>query len=433
MSVTLENPATNGSPPTNGHQKKPSRLKGLKCRECGQTYEIAPKHVCELCFGPLEVQYDYGVIAGLTSREKIARGPRSIWRYQDFLPVEGTPQVDLGAGYTPLIKCNNLAKKLGIRELYIKNDTANPTWSFKDRVVSTALSRAVEFGFDTVACASTGNLANSVSAHAARAGLKCYVFVPADLEIGKIIGSLIYNPHLMAVKGNYDEVNRLCAEVADRTNWAFVNVNVRPFYSEGSKTLAFEVAEQLGWKAPDHVVIPIASGSMLTKIQKGFNEWMKLGLIEQKDFRVSGAQAAGCSPVAQAFEAGHDFVKPVKPSTIAKSLAIGNPADGIYALDTIRGTNGHAAMVSDEEIVEGIKLLAETEGIFTETAGGVTIGVLKKLAESGRIKPDEVTVAYITGIGLKTPEAIADHVTKPLEISPNLASFEAALGRKLSN
>jgi threonine synthase len=432
LSQVLENLLPIGAAPQNGaHTPRPSRLKGLKCRECGASYEIAPKHVCEMCFGPLEVQYDYDVIAGQISREKIQRGPYSIWRYQDLLPVEGTPQVDLGAGFTPLIKANNLAKKLGLRELYIKNDTANPTWSFKDRVVSTALSRAVEFGFDTAACASTGNLANSVAAHAARAGMKCYVFVPADLEIGKIIGSLIYNPHLMAVAGNYDEVNRLCAEVADRTNWAFVNVNVRPFYSEGSKTLAYEVAEQLGWKAPDHVVIPIASGSMLTKIHKGFNEFMDLGLIERRDFRVSGAQALGCSPVAQAFEAGHDFVKPVKPATIAKSLAIGNPADGPYALDTMRSTGGNAASVTDEEIVEGIKLLAETEGIFTETAGGVTIGVLKKLVESGKIGPDETTVAYITGIGLKTPEAIADHIAQPLQIAPNLASFEAALGRKL--
>jgi threonine synthase len=432
LSVTAEKTITNGATPTNGHSPRQSRLKGLKCRECGSLYPITPSHVCEMCFGPLEVQYDYDVIAGLISREKIEKGPRSIWRYQDLLPVEGTPQVDLQAGWTPLVKANNLGKKLGIKNLYIKNDTANPTWSFKDRVVSTALSRAVEFGFDTAACASTGNLANSVAAHAAHAGMKCYVFIPADLELGKVLGSLIYNPNLMAVKGNYDEVNRLCAEVADRTNWAFVNVNVRPFYSEGSKTLAYEVAEQLGWQAPDHVVIPIASGSMLTKIHKGFNEFMDLGLIERKPFRVSGAQATGCSPVAQAFAEGHDFVKPVKPNTIAKSLAIGNPADGPYALDTMRSTGGNADMVTDEEVIEGIKLLAETEGIFTETAGGVTISVLKKLVEAGKISPDETTVAYITGMGPKTLEAIADHVGKPLQISPNLASFEEALGRKLT-
>ncbi len=429
---TLPTPSTNGH--ANGKTSaapRASRLKNLTCRECGAEYPIEPKHVCELCFGPLEVQYDYDVIAGQISREKIEKGPRSIWRYQDLLPVEGTPAVDIGAGFTPLVKAHNLGKRLGIKNLYIKNDTANPTWSFKDRVVSTALSRAVEFGFDTAACASTGNLANSVAAHAARAGMKAYVFIPSDLESGKVMGSLIYKPNLVAVKGNYDEVNRLCAEIADRTDWAFVNVNVRPFYSEGSKTLAYEVAEQLGWVAPDHVVIPIASGSMLTKIHKGFNELMKLGLIDQKDFRVSGAQAQGCSPVAKAFAEGLDFVTPVKPNTIAKSLAIGNPADGIYALETMRSTNGAAGAVTDEEVVEGIQLLAETEGIWGETAGGVTIANLKKMAESGHIKPDEVTVAYITGGGLKTVEAVAGKIGQPMQIEANLASFEKALGRKL--
>lgn len=434
----LDAPAT----ASNGYHavKTSSRLLGLKCKECGAPYEIAPKHVCELCFGPLEVAYDYNEIARLTLRERIARGPYSMWRYQDFLPVEGEPQVNLNAGFTPLLRCDNLARKLGLRELYIKNDTANPTWSFKDRVVSTALSRAKEFGFTTAACASTGNLANSVAAHAARAGMDCYVFIPADLEIGKILNSLVYNPKVVAVEGNYDQVNRLCAEVADRVNrngegqhenlWAFVNVNLRPFYSEGSKTLAYEVAEQLGWKAPDHVVIPIASGSMLTKIYKGFNEWMDLGLIERKVVKMSGAQADGCSPVAQAFREKQDFVAPVRPNTIAKSLAIGNPADGIYAKDIAEKTGGTIDSVSDEEVIEGIKLLAQTEGIFTETAGGVTIANLKKMVESGRIQSDEVTVAYITGIGLKTQEAIADHVGKPMQIRPNLASFEEAWGRK---
>lgn len=438
-SAILETSAT----ASNGHHavKHSSRLLGLKCKECGAKYEIAPKHVCELCFGPLEVAYDYEAIAAQTSREKIARGPYSMWRYQDFLPVEGTPQVNLEAGFTPLLKCDNLAKRLGIRDLYIKNDTANPTWSFKDRVVSTALSRAKEFGFTTAACASTGNLANSVAAHAARAGMDCYVFIPADLEAGKVMNSLVYNPHVVAVEGNYDQVNRLCAEVADRVNrnaegihenhWAFVNVNLRPFYSEGSKTLAYEVAEQLGWKAPDHVVIPIASGSMLTKIYKGFNEWMDLGLIDRKVVKISGAQADGCSPVAQAFREKQEFVAPVRPNTIAKSLAIGNPADGIYAKDIAEKTGGSIDSVSDEEIIEGIKLLAECEGVFTETAGGVTIANLKKMAESGRIKPDEVTVAYITGIGLKTQEALTGHVGEPMLIRPNLASFEAAWGRKI--
>ena len=417
----------------NGHSAPaphpaPQRLRGLKCRECGATYELAPKHVCEFCFGPLEVDYDLDVIKTLISRESIQAGPRSIWRYAPLLPVDNPEhRVDLEVGFTPLLKADNLAKKLGLKNLYIKNDSTNPTWSFKDRVVSVALTRAREFGFDTAACASTGNLANSVAAHAARAGMKCFVFIPSDLEAGKIMTSLVYGPTVVAVKGNYDEVNRLCSEVADRQpSWAFVNINVRPFYSEGSKTLAYEVAEQLGWQAPDHVVIPIASGSMLTKIHKGFGEFIKLGLIPDKPIRISGAQATGCNPVAHAFENDLDFVKPVKPNTIAKSLAIGNPADGIYALDVIKNSGGAAAQVTDEEIIEGIKLLAQTEGIFTETAGGVTIAVLKKLAESGTIKPDETTVAYITGIGLKTQEAIADHVGEPLQISPNLASFQAA-------
>ncbi|RYX80540.1 threonine synthase [bacterium] len=438
-SAILESPATasNG----NHSAKKSSRLLGLKCKECGTKYEIAPKHVCELCFGPLEVAYDYEVIAAQTSREKIAAGPYSIWRYQDFLPVEGTPQVNLQAGFTPLVRCTNLAKRLGIRDLYIKNDTANPTWSFKDRVVSTALSRAKEFGFTTAACASTGNLANSVAAHAASAGMDCYVFIPSDLEAGKIMNSLVYKPKVVAVEGNYDQVNRLCAEVADRVNrnaegihenhWAFVNVNLRPFYSEGSKTLAYEVAEQLGWVAPDHVVIPIASGSMLTKIYKGFNEWMDLGLIERKNVKISGAQAEGCSPVAQAFRENQEFVAPVRPNTIAKSLAIGNPADGIYAKGIAQKTGGTIDSVTDEEVIEGIKLLAECEGIFAETAGGVTIANLKKMVENGSIKSDEVTVAYITGGGLKTQEALTGHVGQPMLIRPNLASFEEAWGRKI--
>ncbi len=434
LSQTLETSASAellGQSNGHSHSGKTAapRIKGLKCKCCDERYELAPKHVCEFCFGPLEVEYDYEAIAQIISREKIQSGPYSIWRYQDLLPVEGPPRVNLEAGFTPLVKADRLAKKLGIRELYIKNDTANPTWSFKDRVVSVALSQAVEFGFDTAACASTGNLANSVAAHAAHAGMKCFVFIPSDLEAGKVMNSLVYGPNVVAVRGNYDEVNRLCSEIADRnSSWAFVNINVRPFYSEGSKTLAYEVAEQLGWKAPDHVVIPIASGSMLTKIHKGFHEFMKLGLIEQKSVRISGAQAEGCSPVAQAFADGADFVKPVKPNTIAKSLAIGNPADGIFALDIMRETGGSAAMVNDEEIIEGIKMLAEYEGIFTETAGGVTIGVLKKLAEQGKIKPDEVTVAYITGIGLKTQEAITGRVGEPYTIDPNLNSFESVVG-----
>jgi len=407
------------------------RLKSLKCRECGSEYPLEARHVCEFCFGPLEVDYDYDVIKTLMTRESIAKGPASIWRYAPLLPVEGEPKVNLEAGFTPLVRAERLAKKLGIKELYIKNDTANPTWSFKDRVVSVALSRAVELGFDTAACASTGNLANSVAAHAAHAGLKCYVFIPSDLEAGKVMNSLIYNPNLLSVDGNYDEVNRLCAEIADRTNWAFVNVNVRPYYSEGSKTLAYEVAEQLGWQAPDHVVVPVASGSLLTKVHKGFGELVKLGLIDEKRTRVSAAQAEGCSPVAGAYLRGDDFVSPVKPNTIAKSLGIGNPADGIYAIDIIKKTGGSAATVTDDEIVNGIKLLAETEGIFTETAGGVTIGVLQKLAESGQIGKDETVVAYITGIGLKTQEAVFGKTSQPIQIKPNLSSFEDATGLKL--
>jgi threonine synthase len=404
----------------------PNRIKGLKCRECGAHLEIAPKNVCEFCFGPLEVEYDYDVIKASMTHESIAAGPTSIWRYADLLPVEGAPQVNLEAGFTPLVRAKNLGRVLGIDNLYIKNDTANPTWSFKDRVVSVALSRAKEFGFDTAACASTGNLANSVAAHAAHAGMKCYVFIPADLEAGKVLNSLVYGPNVVAVRGNYDEVNRLCSEIADRNaSWAFVNINVRAFYSEGSKTLAYEVAEQLGWHAPDHVVVPIASGSQLVKIHKGFDELRKLELIDASTrVRISGAQAEGCNPVAHAFESGSDFIKPVRPQTIAKSLAIGNPADGWYALNTIRKSGGAAAQVSDAEIIDGIKLLAQTEGIFTETAGGVTIGVLKKLAESGAIRRDETTVAYITGIGLKTQEAVAEHVGAPHVIEPNLKSFE---------
>ncbi len=400
------------------------RIQGLKCRECGSIYEIQPINVCEFCFGPLEVSYNYDLIAASITREKIAAGPCSIWRYKELLPVEGERLVDLNAGYTPLVKAERLGKYLGLNNLYIKNDTANPSWSFKDRVVSVALSKALEFGFDTVACASTGNLANAVAAHAARAGLKCYVFIPADLEPTKITGSLVYRPSVIAVHGNYDDVNRLCSEISDRYRWAFVNVNIRPYYSEGSKTLAFETVEQLGWRAPDHVVVPIASGSLLTKIYKGLQELVKVGLIAQADTKISGAQAGGCSPVTTAYKNGWDAVKPVKPNTIAKSLAIGNPADGYYALSTIRSTGGAAEMVSDTEILEAIYLLAEMEGIYTETAGGVTIGVLKKLVAQGKIDADELVVAYVTGSGFKTQEALNGSMRKPITIEPHFAEFE---------
>lgn len=402
-----------------------AKIKGLKCRECGSEYKAEASHVCEFCFGPLEVDYDYDAIGKRISRKSIQAGPNSLWRYLDLLPIDGQPTCGASVGMTPLVHAKNLGRKLGLNHLYIKNDTVNhPTLSFKDRVVSVAISRALEFGYQTVACASTGNLANSVSAHAAEAGLGCYVFIPSDLEAGKILGNLIYNPTVLAVEGNYDDVNRLCSEIASEYPWAFVNINVRPYYAEGSKTLAYETAEQLGWQAPDHVVVPMASGSLYTKIKKGLSEFIKLGIIDDKPTRMHGAQATGCSPIAHAFEAGHSFVKPVKPNTIAKSLAIGNPADGYYALKTAAATDGLMGHVTDPEIVEGIKLLAECEGIFAETAGGVTIGTLKKLAESGTFGKDEVVVAYITGNGLKTQEAVQEHVGKPVTISASLAAFE---------
>jgi threonine synthase len=404
------------------------KIKGLKCRECRKEYPAEPLHVCEFCFGPLEVNYNYDEIRGIISRDVIARGPMSLWRYVSLLPVEGPPTVGLHGGLTPMVKAHNLARVLGLEALYLKNDTVNhPTLSFKDRVVAVALTRAKELGFDTVACASTGNLANSVSAHAAQAGLNCYVFIPSDLEAAKILGNLIYKPRVVAVEGNYDDVNRLCSEIASEYEWAFVNINIRPYYAEGSKTLAYETAEQLGWRSPDHVVVPIASGSLLTKIWKGLKEFELLDLIPTVHTQVSGAQAEGCSPVAEAFKAKRDFIKPVKPRTIAKSLAIGNPADGYYALRTVKETGGTVETATDPEIVEGITLLAETEGIFAETAGGVTVAVLKKLVEQGKIRKGDVTVAYITGHGLKTQEAVMEAVGTPVRIQPNLASFEQTI------
>ncbi|MDX1978220.1 MAG: threonine synthase [Pseudanabaenaceae cyanobacterium bins.68] len=402
----------------------------LKCKECGAEYEPKAMHVCELCFGPLEVAYDYAAIAAKVSRATIEAGPKSIWRYREFLPVQTDNYIDVGTGMTPLLKANRLARRLGIKNLYIKNDAVNmPTLSFKDRVVSVALSRARELGFTTVACASTGNLANSTAAIAAHAGLDCCVFIPADLEAGKVLGTVIYSPKVFAVQGNYDQVNRLCSEVANTHGWGFVNINLRPYYSEGSKTLGYEVAEQLGWQLPDHVVAPLASGSLFTKIYKGFQEFVKVGLVDAKPVRFSGAQAEGCSPIATAFREDRDFITPVKPNTIAKSIAIGNPADGVYALEIARQTNGNIESVTDAEIIDGIKLLAETEGIFTETAGGTTIAVLKKLVETGKINPDETTVVYITGNGLKTTEAVQGYVGEPLQIEAKLDSFERALER----
>ncbi len=407
-----------------------SNFQHLKCKECGAEYTAKAIHVCELCFGPLEVKYDYEAIASKVSRQSIANGPNSIWRYREFLPVQTDNYIDVGTGMTPLLKATRLARRLGLKHLYIKNDAVNmPTLSFKDRVVSVALSRARELGFSTVACASTGNLANSTAAIAAHAGLDCCVFIPADLEAGKVLGTTIYAPKVFAVQGNYDQVNRLCSEVANTHGWGFVNINLRPYYSEGSKTLAYEVIEQLGWRLPDCVVAPLASGSLFTKIYKGCQEFVKVGLVADKPVQFCGAQAEGCAPIAKAFAEKRDFIAPVKPKTIAKSIAIGNPADGIYALEIARKTNGHIASVSDEEIIEGIKLLAETEGIFTETAGGTTIAVLQKLVREGKIDPEAITVAYITGNGLKTQEAVSGYVGQPLLIEPKLSSFERALER----
>jgi threonine synthase len=402
-------------------------VQGLRCRECGREYQADPIYTCEWCFGPLEVAYDYDAIKAATSREKIESGPNSLWRYSDLLPVAGDIAVDLGTGFTPLVRADRLAAELGLGEVWVKNDTRNPTNSFKDRVVSIALSKALEFGFKVAACASTGNLANSVAAHAARAGLRSYVFIPADLEQGKVVTTSVYGGNLVAINGNYDDVNRLCAELAGVYEWAFVNVNMRPYYAEGSKTLAFETAEQLGWQTPDHVVVPIASGSLLTKIRKGFDELYKVGLLDEEPrVRVSGAQAEGCSPVAKAFIENSDTIKPVKPSTIAKSLAIGNPADGYFALDVVRTTGGGCAAVTDDEIVEGMQLLAKTEGIFAETAGGVTVATLKRLAEQGVIRPDERVVIYVTGHGLKTLEAVAPVSGPTATIAPTLEAFHEA-------
>jgi threonine synthase len=404
-------------------------VEGLRCRECAHPYPVEALHVCEWCFGPLEVVYDYAAIKGAVTRESIAAGPPTIWRYADLLPAAAAGAVSLGAGFTPLVRADRLAAELGLGELWIKNDTLNPTGSFKDRVVSVALTKARELGFKVAACASTGNLANSVAAHAAQAGMDSVVFIPADLEPAKVVTTAVFGGRLIAVDGNYDDVNRLCAELAgEHPSWAFVNVNVRTYYAEGSRTLAFEVAEQLGWQAPDHVVVPVASGSQLTKVAKGFKELYTVGLLdEEPHVRISGAQAAGCSPVAEAFAAGRDVVKPVRPHTIAKSLAIGNPADGPYALDTVRESGGSFGSVTDEEIIAGIRLLARTEGIFAETAGGVTIASLAQLAAAGVVRPEERVVAYVTGNGLKTVDAVAPACRPAATIAPTVDAFAAAI------
>jgi threonine synthase len=407
-------------------EKNEGFMRALKCRECGREYPLTANHVCEFDFGPLEVVYDYDRIKRSLTRETIQSRPKGMWRYRELLPVVSDPTVGTQVGFTPLVKADRLAKRLGIRELWIKNDTVNyPSLSFKDRVVSVALSRARELGFDTVACASTGNLANSVAANAASAGLRAYVFIPSDLEQGKIMNSLIYGANVIGIKGHYDEVNRLCAEIAGKFGWAFVNVNMRPYYAEGSKSMGYEIMEQLGWQVPKHTVVCMASGSLLTKIQKSYQEFTKLGLVDETEFHIHGAQATGCSPISTAQKAGLDFFKPVKPNTIAKSLAIGTPADGFYALKVMKETGGSAEDVTDDEIRDAIRLLAECEGIFAETAGGVTVGVAKKLIASGKIPANDSAVLCVTGNGLKTLDAVNGHLGYPREIKPSLREFEA--------
>lgn len=406
---------------------KPSPyFSNLKCRECGKLYPKQAIHVCDFDFGPLEAAYDYEAIGKVLTREVIESRPRSMWRYRELLPIDGEPTVGMQVGFTQLVKADRLAKALGVRELYVKNDTVNyPTLSFKDRVVSVALSRARELGFKVVACASTGNLANSVAANAASAGLKSYVLIPADLEQGKVLGSLVYGTNVVGIHGPYDQVNRLCSEIAGKYGWGFVNVNLRPYYAEGSKSMGFEICEQLGWRIPRHTVAPMASGSLLTKIHKAYGEFTKLGLVDDAPFSVYGAQATGCGPIAHAMKRGTDIVKPVpKPETIVKSLAIGTPADGYYAIHAMRETGGFAEDVSDEEVIEGIKLLAECEGIFAETAGGVTTACTRKLIETGKLPRDESIVICITGHGLKTQEAIVGKCGEPRVIKPSLREFE---------
>jgi threonine synthase len=409
------------------HMDKPSPFfSNLKCRECGRLYPKQAIHVCDFDFGPLEAAYDYEAIGKVLSRATIESRPRSMWRYRELLPIEGEPTVGCQVGFTPLVKADRLAKALGVRELWVKNDTVNyPTLSFKDRVVSVALSRARELGFKVVACASTGNLANSVAANAASAGLKSYVLIPADLEQGKVLGSLVYGTQVIGIHGPYDQVNRLCSEIAGKYGWGFVNVNLRPYYAEGSKTMGFEIAEQLGWRLPKHTVVPMASGSLLTKIHKAYKEFAQLGLVEDAPFSVYGAQATGCAPISHAMKRGTDIVKPVpKPDTIVKSLAIGTPADGYYAIHAMKQTGGTAEDVTDDEVVEGIRLLAECEGIFAETAGGVTTACARKLVASGAIPRDESIVLCITGHGLKTQEAVIGKCGEPRLIKPSLREFE---------
>ena len=406
-----------------------SYTRALRCRKCGREYSLAPLNLCDSCLSPLDVSYDYKAMAKGLSREKLAEGPLSMWRYRDMLPVE-SGEVDIGSGFTPLVKANNLGRELGLDQLYIKNDCLNPTYSFKDRPVSVAATKAQEFGFDTIACASTGNLAASVAAHAAKANMKAYVFVPSEAEPGKLVGAAIYDPVLVVVDGSYDDVNRLCARLVQKYNWGFININLRPYYAEGSKTLGYEVAEQLGWRTPDCILHPAGSGLSFTRIWKGFTEMATLGLIEPVKTHMYIVQTSGCSPIVNAFEAGTSHVNPVIPDTVAKSIAIGNPADGYYALKVARESGGGAYAVSDEELIDGMKLLAQTEGIFAEATGGAVIASLKKLAASGIIKKDELTVTFITGAGPRTQDTISD-VVQPYTVQPSLESFEEVLGARV--
>ncbi|KFD40686.1 threonine synthase [Peptococcaceae bacterium SCADC1_2_3] len=408
-----------------------SYARTLRCRKCGREYPLGPVNLCDFCFSPLEVNYDYKSMAKDVSVEKITSGPSSIWRYRDLLPANDEV-VDLGTGFTPLTLAANLGRELGLTQLYLKNDCLNPTYSFKDRAVSVAVTKAQEFGFTTLACASTGNLAASVAAHAAKAGLKAYVFLTSDVEPEKLVGIAVYNPTMVAVEGSYDQVNRLCGKIVEKYHWGFININLRPYYAEGSKTLGFEVAEQLGWRSPDCIVAPAASGLLFTRIYKGLEELSLLGLIGSVNTHMYLAQAAGCSPIVNAFQVGSQHVHPVRPNTIAKSIAIGNPADGYYALRVARQSGGGACAVTDEELVAGMKLLAQTEGIFAEAVGGVVIAGLKKLVASGMIKRDELTAVFLTGAGLKTQEAVAD-VVQPLLIQPTPESFEEVLGEQKIN
>ncbi|MGB7157771.1 MAG: threonine synthase [Tepidisphaeraceae bacterium] len=404
-----------------------SYVLGLKCKECGNRAPVSPVHVCEACFGPYEVEYDYAKMKGKVTRESIAKGPKSLWRYKDLLPVE-TPKTGFHSGFTPLKRADRLAKELGCSELWIKDDSCNyPTYSYKERVVSVAISKAIEFGFDTVGCASTGNLANSTAAHAAQAGLRCFVMIPHDLEQGKVLGSLIFGPTMVRIRGNYDDVNRLCTEIADKYGWAIVNVNLRPYYTEGAKTYGFEIAEQLGWRLPQHTVVPTAGGTILPKIYKAYQEFIELGLVEDNGPRIYSAQAAGCNPVVTAIHKGVDIIEPQKPNTIAKSIAIGNPADGYYAYKVVQDSKGWGESATDREIVDAIKLLAKTEGIWTEPAGGTTLAATIKLIQSGRIPKNESIVVSITGNGLKTLEVVADELPYPVVIDPKLSEFDQLL------